>query len=335
MKILVLVGGESAEREVSLNSGKAIVSALQQAGHEVLSVDAGSDRRELELFSTGQLASAASAQDAQIATTTAANANVTGPHELQDYDCVFIGLHGGTGEDGTLQALLDLAGIRYTGSGARASAIAMDKYRSKLIFKALDIPTPEMYFFGGLNEALPAADGWPLPLVVKPNAQGSTVGLSIVRDESELRGALELAAEYDREILIEKYIPGREITVAILGDEPLPVVEIIPKSGFYDYRAKYTAGESEYVCPAVLAAETTARAQSHALTAFKALGCAGYARVDFRLDENENLYCLELNTLPGMTATSLVPKAARAAGLSFGELLQRIIELATSANLRK
>lgn len=321
MNILVLVGGESAEREVSLDSGKAIAAALQGAGHEVLSVDAGSDRQELELFTGGK--------PEQVEPT----AGVAG--NLADYACVFIALHGGSGEDGTLQALLDLAGIRYTGSGARASAIAMDKYRSKLIFTALGIPTPEMSFFGGLEEALDHPGNWPLPVVVKPNSQGSTVGLSIVRDSDEMQSALELAAKYDHELLVEKYIAGREITVAVLGDEALPVVEIIPKSGFYDYRAKYVAGESQYVCPAKIPAAVSESAQRYALTAFRALGCAGYARIDFRLDDAGNLYCLELNTLPGMTGTSLVPKAAKAAGIEFPELLQRIIEMATNASTRK
>lgn len=328
MKVLILVGGESAEREVSLNSGKAVAAAFKDAGHRATMLDVGSDRRELELVTSGVIEgqSVASASDLDSA--------AEPPTRFTDYDCVFIALHGGSGEDGTLQALLDLAGVCYTGSGVRGSAIAMDKYRSKLILNSVGIPTPEMIFFGNLNEALAAYDSWPLPLVVKPNSEGSTVGLSIVRERSELRPALELAAKYDAEILVEAYIAGRELTVTILGDEALPVVEIVPKSGFYDYKAKYTAGETEYICPAKVSESVTRQIQEFSLMAFSALGCDGYARVDFRMDEQEKLYCLEANTAPGMTATSLVPKAAHAAGMSFAQLLERIVELARDKHRR-
>jgi D-alanine-D-alanine ligase len=215
----------------------------------------------------------------------------------------------------------------------------MDKYRSKIIFEGVGIPTPKLRFFGTAAEArefiAAAATAYGQPLVVKPNAQGSTIGLSIVRDHTELPAAVQLAAEYDSHILIEDYIAGRELTVAVLGDEALPVVEIIPRSGFYDYRAKYTAGESTYVCPAELEPDVTDRIKDYALLAFKTLGCFGYARVDFRLEEEHRLFCLELNTLPGMTATSLVPKAARAAGMTFEQLLQRIVRLALDKETTK
>jgi D-alanine-D-alanine ligase len=258
---------------------------------------------------------------------------------LSQPDCVFIALHGGSGEDGTLQAILDLAHVSYTGSGMFASAVAMDKYRSKIIFEGVGIPTPKLRFFGTAAEArefvATAAAVQGPPLVVKPNAQGSTVGLSIVREHSELSAAVQLAADYDGHILIEDYIAGRELTVAVLGDQALPVVEIIPRSGFYDYRAKYTAGESTYVCPAELEPDVTTRIKDYALLAFKTLGCFGYARVDFRLDQEHRLFCLELNTLPGMTSTSLVPKAARAAGMTFAQLLQRIVRLALDKETTK
>ncbi len=321
MKLLILVGGESAEREVSLSSGRAVATALRSAGHEVLAIDAGNSREELEMFTAGELQA-----KAIISSEAKASGEIAG--ELADFDCVFIALHGGSGENGTLQALLDLAGVCYTGSGVQASALAMDKYRARLVFKALGIPTPKQYFFGQIAEALAVSEQWPLPLVVKPNAQGSTVGLSIVREASELLAALELAAKYDTNLLIEEYIPGRELTVAVLGDQALPVVEIVPKSGFYDYRAKYAAGETEYICPAELPDLVARAAQQHALTAFHGIGCQGYARVDFRLDDDHNLYCLEVNTLPGMTDTSLVPKAAAATGIGFAGLLERIIKLA-------
>ena len=325
MNILILVGGESAEREVSLDSGRAVAIALRGAGHEVLAIDAGNSREELEMLTAGEL-------QAKAVVSGEVQASGEVPGKLADFDCVFIALHGGSGEDGTLQALLDLAGVCYTGSGVQASALAMDKYRSKLVFNALGIPTPRQFFFGRKAEALTVRDDWPLPLVVKPNAQGSTVGLSIVREADELDAALELAAKYDTHLLIEEYIPGRELTVAVLGDQALPVVEIIPRSGFYDYRAKYAAGKTEYICPAELSDSVARAAQQHALTAFHGIGCRGYARVDFRLADDNNLYCLEINTLPGMTDTSLVPKAAAATGISFAQLLERIIELATTEN---
>lgn len=255
------------------------------------------------------------------------------PADFHNCDCVFIALHGGSGEDGTLQALLDLSGVAYTGSGVLASALAMDKYRAKLLFSAVGIPTPRTIFYGSEGGALEycrdsECEDLQYPVVVKPNAEGSTFGLTLASDYNALIEGVRVAGECDRNILIEDYIPGRELTVAILGGEPLPVIEIVPKSGLYDYRAKYTVGESEYVCPAVLDAYVEAEVKEYAGLAYEVLGCSSYARVDFRLNPQNELFCLEVNTLPGMTATSLVPKAARAAGMSFEQLLERLIQLA-------
>ncbi len=333
--ILILAGGDSAEREVSLASGAEIARALESLGHEVRLLDAGTGRGRLEMFATGKLTSADTEAHFQQGAALAADEVSIERDRLAHYDCVFIGLHGGAGENGTLQAVLDLAGVKYTGSGMFASAVAMDKYRSKIIFDAIGIPTPGLRFFGNSDKARTFASGsdaasLTYPLVVKPNTQGSTIGLSIVPEFKSLASAIELATEYDREILVEDYIAGRELTVAVLGDEALPVVEIVPKSGFYDYRAKYTSGECNYICPAPIDGAIAQDARDYALRAFRTIGCSGYARVDFRLSHENKLFCLELNTLPGMTSTSLVPKAAKAVGLDFGELLWRIIELAVT-----
>jgi D-alanine-D-alanine ligase len=335
MNILVLAGGDSAEREVSLSSGAEVRQALGVLGHKVRMLDAGSGQKRLEMLATGQLVSDGDESGTLHASVPAGDGHHIERDQLRHYDCVFIALHGGAGENGTLQAVLDLAGVRYTGSGMFASAVAMDKYRSKIIFEAIGIPTPKLRFFGSNSSAQSFAIGdeaaaLTYPVVVKPNAQGSTIGLSIVPEFKNLASAIELAAEYDKEIVIEDYVAGRELTVAILGDEAFPVVEIVPKSGFYDYRAKYTSGECNYICPAPIDGEVAENAREYALRAFRTLGCSGYARIDFRMNQENELFCLELNTLPGMTSTSLVPKAAKAAGLDFGQLLERIIELAVT-----
>jgi D-alanine-D-alanine ligase len=249
---------------------------------------------------------------------------------------VFLALHGGQGEDGTLQALLDLTGVPYTGSGHLASALAMDKDLSKHLFRAAGVPTADWRMAG-----LPKADRREedafaeevereigLPVVVKPSKQGSTVGLSVVRDIALLWPAIEEARKYDDEVMVEQFIPGRELTVGILGDEALPVGEIIPVHEIYDYECKYTAGMAREIFPADLSAEETSTVQDLARRAFRALKLSGYARIDFRMAPDGVFYCLEANTLPGMTALSLIPQAAVAAGISFPELCERIVQLA-------
>jgi D-alanine-D-alanine ligase len=336
---MVLIGGDSAEREVSLDTGREVAIALQKTGHEITLVDSGGSRQGLDLFVEGHIVDYLLEPEKILPADRVEPRALEGkaPAGMSDFDCVFIALHGGSGENGTLQALLDLAGVRYTGSDLSASALAMDKYRSKLLFQALGIPVPRLLFFGSSHDTLALVEsedslGLTYPLVVKPNQQGSTIGLTIVHEPEALTAAVKLAAEYDDYILIEEYIPGREITAAVLGDEALPLVEILPKSGFYDYKAKYASGESQYVCPAEVPELVEADAKRFALQAYHGIGCCGYARVDFRLSPDDKLYCLELNTLPGMTATSLVPKAAKAAGMSFEQLLQKIVDLAVSDN---
>ncbi len=329
MKILVLAGGESQEREVSLNSGKAVAAALQSAGHTVQLLDTRDGR---DLLGSGNVAQITAGQTAseggQIG-----RFDLSLPATIKDSDVVFIALHGGLGENGTLQALFDLAKVAYTGSGVLASALAMDKQRAKLMMDSVGVPTPQTIFYGseahvfrycGSEDFADVA----YPIVVKPNSEGSTVGITIAKDYAELLAGVKLALDYDDFILLEEYIPGRELTVAVLGDQALPVVEIVPKGGFYDYEHKYTSGASDYICPAVIDQQVEADAKEYALTAFQVLGCSGYARADFRLNPQNQLFCLEVNTLPGMTSTSLVPKAAKAAGISFEQLLNRIVELA-------
>jgi len=302
VKILVLLGGSSSEREVSLSSGRRVAEALRERGHQVSEADPGKD----------PLAILAQARAA---------------------DVVWMALHGGVGEDGTIQALFDLAGVRYTGSGHLASALAMDKDLSKQLFRAAGVPTadwrmvmttdkPTTWQNAAYAQAMFAALGD--PVVVKPSKQGSTVGLSVVKEPGGLAAAIAEAFRHDDEVMLEAYVPGRELTVGVLGRMVLPVGEIIPKHEIYDYECKYVPGMAEELFPAPLPETVRDEAQRLALAACDALKLSGCARIDFRLHPTEGLYCLEANTLPGMTGTSLVPQAALAAGIGFPELCERI-----------
>ena len=241
-------------------------------------------------------------------------------------DVVFLGLHGGQGEDGTIQALLDAFGLCYTGSGHLASALAMDKELSKTLFRAAGVSTADWLMAPQSADVVGKTLGW--PVVVKPSKEGSTVGLSVVKSPADLNAAITEASRYDDEVIIEKFIPGRELTVAVLGEVALPVGEIFPKHEIYDYECKYTVGMAREEFPAPLSPEVAVRVQDQAVKAFRALKLSGCARIDFRLDAANVPYCLEANTLPGMTGTSLVPQAAEAAGISFEELCDRIAHLA-------
>lgn len=332
MKVAVLLGGTSAERDVSIASGIAVARACQSRGHDVVAIDCAYGDREIDFMNTDP------GQVVQIAPSNlAASRQELDRNILQTVDVlldrqtevVFNALHGGYGENGQLQGLLDMVGIAYTGSGAAASAVGMDKHLSKLIFKesgVMTAPWIQLEDPDGVDPEAVAAIGF--PLVVKPNAQGSTVGLTIVRNAGELSAAIAHAFQFDSRILVEQFIPGRELTVSVLGGEALPVIEIVPHSGFYDYESKYQKGKTEYRVPAVLGEDLTRAIQSAGRRAYRVLGCRGYARVDFRLDEGGHFWCLELNTLPGMTGTSLVPKAAKAKGIDFPELVERILRYA-------
>jgi len=294
-RIGVLMGGLSREREISLRTGKAILRALTEKGYQALAIDVSQDIAETLI--------------------------------KEKIDIAFIALHGRFGEDGTIQGMLELMRIPYTGSGVLASALALHKIMAKKFFLCENIPTPtyEVFQREEIEKNPPRTTSLPLPLVVKPAREGSTIGVSIVRKEEELIPALKEAGKYDEEILVEEFMKGKEITVGILEDIPLPIIEIAPKSGFYDYHSKYTKGETEYIIPARIPREKYLYAQEVSLKAFQVLGCSGCARVDLMTDEDANPFVIDVNTMPGMTETSLLPKAAGYAGISFEDLVERIL----------
>lgn len=301
-KVAVLMGGLSAEREVSLKSGEACLKALVGQGYDAFGVDAGRDVAEV-------LAKASP-------------------------DAAFIALHGRYGEDGTIQGVLELLEIPYTGSGVLASALAIDKVMSKKVFRqegipvARDVDCDTAEFKAGANAAVGRIVAeLPLPVIVKPSREGSTIGVTVVEDANALAPALETALRCDDRVLVEEFVPGALLTVALIGLEPraLPLVEIRAKSGFYDYRSKYTAGMTEYICPAELPADVAGRIQDVSVKAHQALDCRDISRVDVILAPDGRFVVLEINTLPGMTETSLVPKAAEAAGIGFADLADEIL----------
>ncbi len=335
MRIAVLLGGVSVERDVSFASGRGVVNALREAGHEVVPIDPALGKNQpanpndllLQSVSTVPPSLEELARLSPRALIECVHSSL-----FDTIDLVFIALHGTWGEDGTIQALLDMRGIKYTGSGVLASALAMDKAMSKVMFQHVGVLTPDWFLFNQ-HTAWDVVQGEALrigtPIVVKPNDGGSTVGLSIVQyTGKDLEAAVKEAKLYSNSILLEKYIEGREVTVSIVGNDVLPMIEIRPKDGFYDYKHKYTKGMTEYICPAGLPENITAYISEQALLAFRSLGCTGFGRVDFRLNDDGDAYCLEVNTIPGMTGTSLVPKAAAAAGWSFSTLCERIVHLA-------
>jgi D-alanine-D-alanine ligase len=326
VRVLVLMGGSSTERDVSLATGRGVSRALAALGHEVVAVDPSAGRLALETLEHLQIGEAPGASGVP-EVRNERSLVLARDHAFEETDLVFVALHGGIGEDGTLQAMLDLAGVRYTGSGMLASALAMDKHRAKAVMTARGIPVPEGRLLQRREDPLDVRELGGFPVVVKPNTQGSSVAVHIVERLQDLPGAVADAFRYPP-VLVETFIPGREITVAVLGGRALPVVEIVPQDGFYDYRHKYTKGETRYVCPADLPQATADAVARAAEAAYAALGCAGVARVDFRLAPDGRFYCLEVNTIPGMTETSLVPMAARAAGMSYEDLVGRLVELA-------
>jgi len=295
--IVVMRGGPSAEREVSLRSGAAVAQALRSLGHRVTELDPQPCRWSLP----------------------------------ERTDVVFLALHGTYGEDGTIQSELDHMGVPYTGCGAEASRLAFDKVLTKNRCAATGVPVAKSLVVESPTRAWPR--GWNPPVVLKPVRQGSSVGLQFVDRVEDWPAALKEALRHDTQVLVEPRILGRECTAAILGDRALPLVEVRPRSGAYDYRSKYTAGATEYVCPAEFDAGTTARIQEAALGAFRAIGGRDYGRVDVMVTAAGEPFVLEVNTLPGMTETSLFPKAAAAAGLGYPELCQRMVELALARAL--
>ncbi len=293
-KVAVLFGGRSAEREVSLNSGGRVLAALQAQGVDAHAFDPA--ERKLD--------------------------------DLAGYDRAFIALHGRYGEDGTIQGALELMGIPYTGSGVLASALGMDKWRTKLIWQAAGLPVPAYAMLDAGSDFADIEDELGLPLFVKPACEGSSIGVSKVREPGALAAAYAEAARYDSLVIAEKAVLGGEYTVGIVGDEVLPIVKIEPATDFYDYEAKYLRDDTRYLCPCGLSPAKEAAIQADALRAFRLLGGRGWGRVDFLMDEEGNAYFLEVNTSPGMTDHSLVPMAARAAGMDYPTLVWRVLSLA-------
>ncbi len=325
MKIAVLMGGVSSEREVSLSSGRNIVAALRENGHTVLALDT--------ILPIAQIQTVLEPRPEMLKDGERNLIKLLGEPEIREVDFVFNALHGGSGENGAVQSVLEMMGYKYNGSDHEGCAIAMDKIVSKIIFERHGIPTPQWLSFD-LEKWRDAAaisaeikSQMALPLVIKPAHEGSTVGLSIVQSANAIQPAVETAMRYNSALVVEEYIPGREITVAVLGEEALPLVEIRPKHGIYDYECKYTKGLSEYIVPAEVEEALANQIKAWARIALKALRCYGYGRFDLRLTPDNRPFFLEFNSLPGMTATSLVPKAAKAIGLSFNELLEKIIAL--------
>jgi D-alanine-D-alanine ligase len=293
-KVAVLFGGRSAERAVSLKSGTAVLTALKNSGVDAYAFDPAD--RELA--------------------------------ELKGFARVFIALHGRYGEDGTIQGALELMGIPYTGSGVLASALAMDKWRTKLVWQSAGIPSPRFVMLNGSTDFDAVARDLGLPLMVKPASEGSSIGMSKVTRTEDLKPAAELAAKYDRLVFAEQFIRGAEYTASILGEQGLPLIRLETPHTFYDYDAKYVASDTRYICPCGLPPERERALQALALKAFQILGCQGWGRADLIVDDGGTPYFLEMNTAPGMTDHSLVPMAARQAGMSFEQLVLRILELA-------
>ena len=291
-KVAVLFGGKSAERDVSLKSGAGVLAALQRQGVDAHAFDPA--ERPLD--------------------------------ELRAFDRAFIMLHGRYGEDGTIQGALELMGIPYTGSGVLASAVGMDKWRTKLLWRAVGLPIPEFVMLDENSDFAAVERQLGLPLFVKPACEGSSIGVSKVRQPGELQTAWREAAKHDALVIAEQAILGGEYTVAILGEQVLPIIKIVPATDFYDYEAKYLRDDTQYLCPCGLPEAREMELRAQALEAFLALGCRGWGRVDFLMDDAGRAYLLEVNTSPGMTDHSLVPMAARVAGISYEQLVLRVLE---------
>lgn len=292
-RVAVLLGGKSGEREVSLKSGSAVLAALQKQGVDAHAFDPAT--RPL--------------------------------HELAQFDRAMISLHGRFGEDGTIQGALELLGIPYTGSGVMASSVGMDKWRTKMIWRAAGVATPAFEMVNANSDFAAIEKKLGLPLFVKPANEGSSIGISKVKQAGGLKAAYELAAKSDPLVIAEQFVGGGEYTVGILGERALPIVRIVPANEFYDYEAKYLRDDTQYLCPCGLSAEQEAKIQAEALQAFSAIGGQGWGRVDFLMDEAGQHYFLEVNTSPGTTDHSLVPMAAKAAGISFDELVLEILSM--------
>lgn len=331
MRIAVLMGGISGEREVSLASGVQVARALREAGHEAAAVDTSrgvlSPEEEEEILRAG-IRPPAPPPDFPDPLRTGDLSPLTSDPRVAGADLIFPILHGGGGEDGTIQTLLDLAGLPYAGSDRVGCVLSMDKDLSKRLFRAAEIPTPDWVTTGPEPDLEEVGERLGFPLVVKPPSGGSTLGLTLVHDPSELGAAVETALREEERVLFERYVRGRELTVAVVGEETLPVGEIVPAHELFDYACKYEPGLAEEIFPAEISPALAATLGELALRAHRLLRLRDFSRVDFIVDEAGTAWCLEANALPGMTSNSLVPKAARAAGMPFSELVDRIVRLA-------
>ena len=348
MKIIVLAGGLSTERDVSLSSATGICRTLIEKGHDAFLLDVfmglpyDSDKLE-EVFTLPghglEIAKNIATEEPDLAAIKASRPDQSdcflGPNVIElcrMADITFIGLHGGEGENGKLQATFDLLGIKYTGPNSLGCAAAMHKGIAKQIFLESGIPTPNgVCIHKNKNKKDLTSLGLSLPVVVKPCSGGSSIGVYIVNTEEEYNEALEKSFRYEDELVIEEYVKGREFACGIINDKALPPIEIIPKTGFFDYANKYQAGATEEVCPANISEEISAKMQDYTVRAFHALKLDVYSRADFLLDADNNLYCLEMNTLPGMTAASLLPKEAAVTGIEYGDLCELIIKKSLEA----
>jgi D-alanine-D-alanine ligase len=331
VKVAVIFGGTSEERDVSIASGSQVITALKQAGHEVVAIDTARgalEADEVKRLQNFQVLDLPPNSGALAEIKSSSPVSVFSSMELEEVDVVFIALHGGSGEDGSLQALLELSDIPFTGSGHVGSTLAMDKDVSKRIMRAAGVPTPDWQMWSPTDTSVDNRLGY--PVIVKPNAQGSTVGLSLVSEAAELQAAIEKARQFGNEVMLETFIAGRELTVGILEDQALAVGEIIVSSEIFDYQSKYQNGAAEEVFPAEITAEQTLEIQQLGLRVHQALKLNAYSRVDFRMDETGALWVLEANTVPGLTAMSLLPQSAKAAGIEFSELCDRICWLAVA-----
>lgn len=344
MNIVVLAGGLSTERDVSFVTGNMVSKALRKNGHNVILLDVfmGYSDKPEDLTGIFERSEEVSVEVSGIPTTAPDLEEVKksrkdqsdcffGPNVIElcrMADIVFMALHGANGEDGRIQAAFDLFGIKYTGTDYLSSALAMDKGISKRLFQSNGIPTPSGISMAKANcEREFKKTGLTLPCVVKPCRGGSSIGISIVRTEEEYNRALEEAFRWEEEVVIEDYVEGREFSVGVIEDKALPIIEIAPKEGFYDYKNKYAAGSTVETCPAELSEEITKEMQHYAELVAKVLGLSTYSRMDFLLDKANHIFCLEANTLPGMTPTSLLPQEAQAVGVNFEQLCQQLIEI--------
>lgn len=347
MKIVVLAGGLSTERDVSFKTGDMVAKALRENGHQVILLDVFmgySDKKEdlTGIFDRSEEVSVKVSGIPEIAPDLAKvkasrkdqSDNFFGPNVIelcQMSDIVFMALHGENGENGKIQAAFDLFGIRYTGSGYLSSALAMDKEMSKKLFLSAGIPAPK----GASMKKADYSDniaklGISFPCVVKPCCGGSSIGVSIAHNADEYKAALDEAFRWEENLIVEEYVKGREFSVGVIEGKALPIIEIAPVQGFYDYKNKYKAGSAVETCPAELSEAVTEKMQHYAEQVAQVLGLDTYSRTDFLLDENENIYCLEANTLPGMTPTSLLPQEAQVVGVNFNELCEKLIQISMS-----